>query len=468
MGLIRAALTTGAVLSLVGALAVGGLWHYLSQPAPRPTLPAQHWGPGPAKPDNPAVVPFKISASAAQLQDLRHRLQTLPALTPPLEDANFRYGFNSRYLQQVVSFWRDEYKWAEREAFLNALPQFKTQVGGLQLHFIHAKPKQVPAGARVLPLLLLHGWPGSVREFYELIPLLTAARPGADFVFEVVAPSLPGYGFSEGAAKQGLGPAQMGALFRTLMERLGHKQFFVHGGDWGHAIGSAMATLYPDSILGFHTTSCWSNQFAASFKLTLASLYPSYFMTDEEIKRAYPQGEQFMFTLEESGYFHIQATKPDTVGVALRDSPAGLAAYILEKFSTWTEKDWRSLPDGGLTKKFTLTKLLDNVMIYWISGSITTSMRLYSEAFSLANLGLKIDAVPTDVPTAVVNFPNELMFTPRFIGADKFKRIVHFSHAPRGGHFPALEEPQLLADDIWDAFPKLLHAAAARAQHKAK
>ncbi|GLG92324.1 Epoxide hydrolase [Gryllus bimaculatus] len=155
-------------------------------------------------------------------------------------------------------------------------------------------------------------------------------------------------------------------------------------------------------------------------------------------------------------------------GVALRDSPAGLAAYILEKFSTWTEKDWRSLPDGGLTKKFTLTKLLDNVMIYWISGSITTSMRLYSEFFSSKNMALQLDSVPTDVPTAFANFPNEIGFTPEFIAADKYERIVHFSHPPRGGHFPALEEPRLLADDIWDAFPKLLRAAADRAQHKAK
>ncbi|KAK7865184.1 hypothetical protein R5R35_012042 [Gryllus longicercus] len=451
MGFIGKFLVFGAGLALLVGAGIGGLWYKLSQPAPIPKLELQYWGPGKAKADDITIKPFKINVSNEVLEDLRDRLDLLPPLTPPLEGANFRYGFNSDYLQKVVQFWQNEYDWRSRETFLNSLPQFSTQVGGLQLHFIHAKPREVPAGVRVLPLLLLHGWPGSVREFYELIPLLTAARPGAGFVFEVVAPSLPGFGFSEGAAKPGLGPAQMGVLFRALMERLGHKEFYVQGGDWGHVIGSAMATLFPKSVLGFHTNMVFLTTPLSQFRLLLGSFIPSLVVEPEHYNKVYPIVKNFMYILEESGYFHLQTTKPDTVGVSLRDSAVGLAAYILEKFSTWTDKDWRSLPDGNLEKKFSLTNLLDNVMIYWVSGSITTSMRLYSEAFTKQYLGLQIDSVPCIVPTAVANFPNELSYTPKKIAEDKYRNLVQFSHLPRGGHFAAFEEPQLLANDLWDA-----------------
>ncbi|GLH11520.1 Epoxide hydrolase [Gryllus bimaculatus] len=243
----------------------------------------------------------------------------------------------------------------------------------------------------------------------------------------------------------------MGVLFRALMERLGHKEFYVQGGDWGHVIGSAMATLFPKSVLGFHTNMVFLTTPLSQFRLLLGSFIPSLVVEPEHYNKVYPIAKNFMYILEESGYFHLQTTKPDTVGVSLRDSAVGLAAYILEKFSTWTDKDWRSLPDGNLEKKYSLTNLLDNVMIYWVSGSITTSMRLYSEAFTKQYLGLQIDSVPCIVPTAVANFPNELSYTPKKIAEDKYRNLVQFSHLPRGGHFAAFEEPQLLANDLWDA-----------------
>ncbi|GLG92325.1 Epoxide hydrolase, partial [Gryllus bimaculatus] len=300
----------------------------------RPRHPARSaLGPRPAKPTTPPSCLQEISAIAAQLQELRHRLQTAAALTPPLEDATSAYGFTCAP-EQVVSFWRTSTSGRSARPSSTRCAQFKTQVGGLQLHFIHAKPKQVPAGARVLPLLLAARLAGLRARVLRAHPAADGGAAGRGLRVRGGGASLPGYGFSEGAPS-GPGPRADGrALPRP------------HGAPGPQAVlrarrrlgrtpsASAMATLYPDSILGFHTTSCWSNQLAASFKLTLASLYPSYFMTDEEIKRAYPQGQQFMFTLEESGYFHIQATKPDTEWPC--ETP----------LQGWRRTSWRSSPRG--------------------------------------------------------------------------------------------------------------------------
>lgn len=179
------------------------------------------------------------------IDDLQDRLEAASNFTPPLEGANFRYGFNSEFLKKILNYWRDEYNWPKREIYLNSLPQFKTKIYGLDVHFIHAKPEVKSSSVRVIPILLMHGWPGSVREYYELIPKLTKEQEGRDFVFEVICPSLPGYGFSEGAHKPGLGCAEIAVMMRTLMRRLGFEKFYVNGGDWGGIIANYMATLYP-------------------------------------------------------------------------------------------------------------------------------------------------------------------------------------------------------------------------------
>lgn len=455
MGLVGTMFRAGALLVLGCAVLAGIAWHFLQLSTEPPTLPIKYWGPGNPKEDNPSIKPFKINISNEVLDDLQDRLELLPPLTPPLEGANFRYGFNSDYLQKVVHFWFNEYNWRDREAFLNSLPQFKTQIAGLNLHYIHVKPARVPPQTKVVPLLLLHGWPGSVREFYELIPLLTTPHPNRDFVFEVVAPSLPGYGFSDGASKQGLGAAEVAVVMKSLMERVGFKQFYVQGGDWGALIGSNMAVLYPDHILGYHSNMCVANSPLTTIKQIATSFWPSLFIDEKALPRYRGMGERFLYLMEETGYFHIQATKPDTVSVGLRDSPVGLAAYILEKFSTWTDPAWRSLPDGGLTKKYTLTNLLDNVMIYWVTGSITTSVRLYSETINKAQMALGIDRVLCTVPTACALFPHELDYQPEFLLKDRFSNLVQVTHMPRGGHFAAFEEPKLLSEDIWQAVGKM-------------
>ncbi|XP_067008637.2 juvenile hormone epoxide hydrolase 2 [Anabrus simplex] len=451
MGLLHKLLFHGTLFVVLISIGIGILVNKLSQPAPVPELSPQWWGAGQPRKDDPAIKPFQINISKQVIDDLNSRLRSTAPMTAPLEGVGFEYGFNTEHLKSVVDFWLNKYNWKEREAFLNSLPQFKTQVSGLQLHYIHVKPSKVPSGVTVVPLLLLHGWPGSIREFYQLIPLLTTPHHGTDFIFEVIAPSLPGYGFSEGASKPGLGPAQIAVVFKSLMEKLGFKKFYVQGGDWGSAIGSSLATLYPQSVLGYHSNFCFLLSPWNFFKSFVGGFWPSLVVEEQYASRMYPTGKIVSHLLEESGYMHIQASKPDTVGIALRDSPVGLAAYLLEKFSTWTDPALRSLPDGGLTKKYSLTDLLDNVMIYWVTGSITTSMRLYSEFFRFENLALKMDSVPCVVPTACAVFPHELGYSPESFMRDKYPNLVKYTHLPRGGHFAAFEEPELLAEDIWSA-----------------
>ncbi|KAF2886416.1 hypothetical protein ILUMI_19757, partial [Ignelater luminosus] len=324
------------------------------------------------------------------ITDLKKRLDQARPFVSPLEGIQQQYGMNTNLLKEIVEFWKTKYNWREREQFLNKYPQFTTSIQGLQIHFIRVKPPQT-SGLQVVPLLLLHGWPGSVREFYEIIPLLTTPQKGRNFVFEVIVPSLPGYGFSQAAAKPGLGAVQLAVVFKNLMERLGFKKYYLQGGDWGGAIVANMATLYPKNILGVHSNMCVVNTPLTLIKTFIGSFYPGFVVSKEYEHKMYPYSEKFMNVILESGYMHIQATKPDTVGVALNDSPVGLAAYILEKFTTCTNPEWKTKPDGGLKLKYSYTDLLDNVMIYWVTGSITSSMRLYSETFNKAQLSLGLE-----------------------------------------------------------------------------
>ncbi|KAF4516751.1 hypothetical protein B566_EDAN004590 [Ephemera danica] len=431
---------------------------------PMPDIPeTNYWGPGEFRPDDERIRPFRINISDQVLSDLNTRLSLELKLKPPLEGVNFEYGFNSNALRKIVDFWRNEYNWREREKKLNEMPQFITQVFGLNVHYIHAKRKDLPKGTKVLPLLLVHGWPGSIKEFHKIIPILTSPIKDADFVFEVIAPSLPGFASSEASYKPGLSPAHMAVMFRHLMKRLGHEKFYVQGGDWGAIIVANIATLFPDEVLGLHSNMCMVNSPIAALYLLTSSVYPSMFVDDELASKMYPLSKLFSDLMLESGYFHIQATKPDTVGVALSSSPAGLAAYILEKFSTATDLENRGLADGGLTRKFDLADLLDNVMLYWVSGSMTSAMRLYAETVNKKTLAEKWDELPVLPPSFCVQFPNEGLRRPDFILRLKYVNLYPREfpgpndplypavRPPRGGHFAAMEEPQLLADSLVQA-----------------
>uniref|UniRef100_A0A6P4FV67 Epoxide hydrolase n=1 Tax=Drosophila rhopaloa TaxID=1041015 RepID=A0A6P4FV67_DRORH len=320
----------------------------------------------------------------------------------------------------------------------------------LKIHFIHAKPTQVKGQKpkKVLPLLLMHGWPGTVREFYDFIPLLTTPSDKSDYVFEVIAPSLPGYGWSQGSSKTGFGVAQVAVVMRNLMLRVGFNKFLVQGGDWGSIIGSNVASLFPENVLGYHSNMCGNNSPLGQIKLVLASFFPSWFVDSQHASFYKGLGHMFSTILEEMGYAHIQASKPDTIGNALIDNPAGLAAYILEKFSTWTNPSFRSLPDGGLTKRFTYDQLLDNVMIYYVTNSITTSVRLYSESMVASQFALAVDSLPIKAKSGCTRFAHEIVHTSDSVLANKFPNLVHSTHFSDGGHFPAFELPQQLYDDF--------------------
>ncbi|KAK4877710.1 hypothetical protein RN001_010216 [Aquatica leii] len=432
---------------------VGVKINYLLEPPPIPNLENEYWGPGSPTKDDTAIRPFKINVPEQVLEVLKTKLNQPHTLISPLEGIQQQYGMNTNLLKKIVEFWKTKYDWRKREQYLNKYPQFQTKIQGLTIHFLHVKPT-VTEGKEVVPLLLLHGWPGSVREFYELIPLLTTPRKDQNFVFEVVVPSLPGYGFSEASAKPGLGPIEIGAIFKNLMKRLGLNKFYIQGGDWGAHIGRCMAAFYPEHVLGLHSNMCMSQTPMSQLKLIIGAFYPPLVVDEKFQHRMYPLGSIFANTLLETGYMHIQSTKPDTIGVALGDSPIGLAAYILEKFTSWTNPEWKNREDGGLNIKFKYEDLLDNVMIYWVTGSITTSMRLYSETINKRNVGSRYELIPVEVPSACARFAYELLYFSDTILKHTFKQLVQTNDIPRGGHFAAFEEPQLMADDVWPAVQK--------------
>ncbi|XP_039884188.1 epoxide hydrolase 1 [Simochromis diagramma] len=436
------------------ALVIGGLIYFLVQRSKNQVLTTEDgwWGSGAPRDagEDDTIRSFRVTTSDQELEDLYRRID-LTRPFPSLEDSQFNYGFNSQYLQKVVSYWRNEFDWRKQVDKLNQYPHFKTKIEGIDIHYLHVKPKKVPEGTSAVPLIMVHGWPGSFYEFYGLIPLLTDLSNPHNLVFEVVCPSIPGYGFSEAPHKKGFDSVCAARIFHKLMKRLGFQQYYAHGGDWGWLVTTNMAQLEPKTVKGLHLNFAPPSKPGLSMALSmmLGRHFPKLFgFTDFDIQRLFPCMEKLVVeSIKETGYMHIQATKPDTVGRGLNDSPVGLAAYILEKFSTWTSHDFRNLDDGGLTRKFSLDDLLTNVMIYWTSGCIISSMRFYKE-----NFGQGLDAphakIPVYVPTGFACFPNELMHTPKLWVKQKYRKLVTFTPMDHGGHFAAMEEPQLMAEDI--------------------
>ncbi|XP_034825793.1 juvenile hormone epoxide hydrolase-like isoform X1 [Maniola hyperantus] len=412
----------------------------------------EYWGPYPMdpKPDL-SIQPYEIEFSEIMINDLKERLLHRRPFPPPLEEVGFTYGFNSHFLTRVLDYWQNKYNFKEREQFFNKFDHFVTNVQGLDIHYMHVKP-QVTPDVEVIPLLMLHGWPGSVREFYEVIPKLTTPQPGYNFVFEIIAPSLPGFGFSQAPVRPGFGPTEMAIVMSNLMKRIGHDKYYVHGGDLGHMLGCILATFFPQNVLGFHTNTplLMFHPLENIFTL-LGTLWPSLIVEPQLQSRMYPLREHLMRLAEESGYLHIQATKPDTIGIALTDSPAGLAAYILEKFSTWTNDAYKRTGDGNLLAKFSLMHLLDNVLVYWSTNSITTSMRIHAETVNKRFFAMRLDEIPTEVPTWGIKFKHDLVFHPDSMLKLKFKNYLHSTIVEDGGHFAAMENPDILAADVFDA-----------------
>ncbi|CAG9854978.1 unnamed protein product [Phyllotreta striolata] len=390
--------------------------------------------------EDTVIKPFKINVSNETLNDLKERLQNaLPFEKSLTFDQN--YGINEVLLNTVIDFWKKQYRWREREVFLNKYPQYFTNIQGLDIHYIHVKSSKCEDNNKVVTLLLLHGWPGSIRDFYELISLLEVPDDGRKFSFEIIVPSLPGYGFSEAPELPGLSTPQMAVILKNLMSRLNIEKYYIHGVDWGAFIASHMAALYPEKITGVHSSVCWLNVPSAYARLVLFSAFPSLILDGKYEHLVYPLVDKVEFFVQESGYLHLQATKPDTIGIALRDNPIGLAAYITEKFSTWSNPAWRNLDDGGISK-YDLNKILDNIMIYWITGSITTSLRLYKEYFNQLDLSLSIDS----------------------LRKSRYKNLISLRTHENAGHFAQYEAPEVLARDIGE-FIRIVEESRSKFHH---
>ncbi|XP_028031222.1 juvenile hormone epoxide hydrolase-like [Bombyx mandarina] len=398
------------------------------------------------------IRPYRVIFSDAMESEIRALFEDYRLMERKIKsfkNTAWTYGVHSDAFAQFFSHWIFKYKFRERVKFLNKYDHFLTNIQGLDIHFVHVKPK-ADKDVKVVPLLLLHGWPGSVREFYEAIPLLTTPRPDYDFVFEVIAPSLPGFVFSEAPTRPGLDTYEMAIIMRNLMRRLGYTQYYIQGGDFGHMIGSHIATIFPSEVLGFHT-----NFPANTSKLSLLTwllgglLWPSYFGNGIE-DRMYPLKDKLEFYLEETGYSHLQSTKPDTIGIVLTDSPVALGSYILDRFMIFTNHTNKFEDEGGIDKYYDFDKLLDNIMLYWVSGSITTSLRIYKETFAGSRLN-NLAQVPTSVPTWALRLKYELFQHPDYMLRWKYTNLLGSTNLDYGGHFAAFERPKDFSDDVFKA-----------------
>ncbi len=369
---------------------------------------------------------FQLSVPDSVLDDLRQRLlRTRLPDEPPL--APWSTGTSVAYLKKLLDYWRDAFDWRLQEAKLNAIRQFTVPLAGINLHFIHAKGK----GPDPMPILLSHGWPGSVIEFYKVIPMLTdPARFGGDptDAFTVVAPSLPGYVFSFKAGQKRFGIEEIAEVFATLMtDVLGYSRFGAQGGDWGAFITSRLGFSFPEIIIGIH--------------LNLLAVRRDKKMMDNPT----PEEKVFLeqlnhFLKEETGYQWIQGTKPTTLAFALTDSPAGLAAWLVEKFRTWTDCDGD--PETVLTRD----EMLTNITLYWVTGAIGSSFWPY---YSRMHNPWPIPKGSTiDVPMGYVEFPKEILRPPRSVAERMYTDIRRWTVMQKGGHFAALEQPAALVEEI--------------------
>jgi pimeloyl-ACP methyl ester carboxylesterase len=377
---------------------------------------------------------FSIDVSDAVLSDLKRRLA---ATRWPDEVANagWEYGANLAYMKSVAEYWSTGYDWRRQEAALNRLPQYRAALDGFHIHFLHVRGK----GPSPFPLLITHGWPGSFIEMVKILPLLTdpAAHGGkAEDAFDVIVPSLPGYGFSDKPRERGMEPSKIATLWARLMQELGYTRFGAQGGDWGSAVSLALGLEHAERIAGIHL-----NYLAGRFLLGGTLNQPQ----KDEVAGAYLAELRGWFD-EEGGYSHVHATKPQTLGYGLNDSPIGLAAWIIEKFRTWSDCG------GDPESVFTRDELLTNVMIYWVTETIHSSTRLYYETRQRP-LQLSV-ANRIATPVAVTVFPKEIAMPPRGL-AERALNIMRWTMMPRGGHFAAMEEPELLAEDIREFFRPL-------------
>ncbi len=367
------------------------------------------------------IVPFVVAVDDAVLEDLRDRLAR--ARWPEAEPVDdWSQGVPRRYLERLCRHWAEGYDWRAREDRLNRFPQYRTELDGAAIHFIHV-PSPVEGA---LPLVLTHGWPGSVVEFLDVIgPLTDPGAHGGDpnDAFSVVCPSLPGYGFSDKPSETGWGVERIARAWATLMARLGYDRYGAQGGDWGSAVTTALANEDPGHVAGIH--------------LNMVTVFPSaedLADLSEAEKAAIESMEHYQRW--DSGYSTQQSTRPQTLGYSLVDSPVGQCAWILEKFWSWT--DTGGDPVGALGAD----RVLDNVMLYWLPACGASSARLYWESFR------KFVGGPVSTPMGASIFPKEIFRPSRRWAERRFSDIRHWHELARGGHFAALEQPELFVEEV--------------------
>lgn len=374
----------------------------------------------PVKPE-----PFTIDVPDAVLDDLQQRL-ALARWPDEIPGSGWAYGSNMAYIQELVAYWRDGYDWRAQERQLNTFQQYRVQLDDVMLHYIH----QPGVGPNPFPLIISHGWPGSIYEFINIIgPLTDPARYGGDpaDAFTVIAPSLPGYGFSRAPSQRRLNIEDIADVFVRLMtDVLGYSRFGAQGGDWGSFITGRMGFSYPQHLAGIHVN------------MVPVAPHPSERENLSEAEQAFLKASA-TWQAEESGYQWIQGTKPQTLAYGLNDSPVGLAAWITEKFYTWTDCH------GDIESRASKDDLLTNIMLYWVTGTINSSFWLY---YQMRHHPWRLKrGERITVPTAVASFPGEIMRPPKE-WSERVCNLQRWTPMPAGGHFAALEEPQAMVEDI--------------------
>ena len=376
-----------------------------------------------------SITPFEIVVPDAAISDLKTRLQNT-RLPDQISETTWEYGTDKTYLTELIDYWENEFDWREQERTLNEFDHFKTEIDEIEMHFIHQRSEHPDA----IPLMIVHGWPGSISEFSKIIdPLIDPVAYGgsASDAFHVITPSLPGFGFSSAPTQPGYSPEKIAHILAALMEKIGYQRYAIAGGDWGAIINRHLAFNYPDRLIGLH-----SNMMLAG---------PP---TDREQRADVTQAEETAraargaYMQNERAYQQIQGSKPQTLGYGLNDSPAGLAAWIVEKFHGWTD-----MPQGAtgyLDNHFTKDELLTNIAIYWFTGTITSSTRIYYEN---SKTPIETPLGYINVPTGAAIFPAEIFVTPR-AWAEAAYDLRHWSVMSEGGHFAALEKPELYLNDL--------------------
>jgi len=382
--------------------------------------------------NSPDLQPFRIDIPQADLDDLHERLART-RWPDELPGIGWNQGVPVEYLKELAEYWRTSYDWRAHEARLNELPQFTTTIDGQNIHFLHVRSPEPDA----LPLVITHGWPGSVVEFLKIIGPLTDPRAhGGDpgDAFHLVIPAIPGFGFSGPTTQPGWTTARIARAWAELMDRLGYQRYGAQGGDWGSSISRELGIAEPERVVGVHLNTL----------LTTVPQDPAALADLTETERAYAE-RRARFQAEGLGYGMIQSTRPQTLGYGLTDSPVGQLGWIVEKFREWT--DCVDRPEDAVDRD----QMLTNVMFYWLTGTATSSARIYYDGARSGAWG----AQPRlDVPTGVAVFPKDIGPAIRRF-AEKDNNIVHWSDFERGGHFAAMEQPDLLVKDVRAFFRKI-------------